>query len=53
MHYQAAALGYRVQEVPVSKVYRPAADGTYSKVRVRDWLTNLKPLFLLRLGWRR
>jgi dolichol-phosphate mannosyltransferase len=50
MHYKAAALGYRVKEVPVSKIYRPAADGTYSKVRLRDWLTNLKPLFLLRFG---
>jgi dolichol-phosphate mannosyltransferase len=50
MHYQAAALGYRVKEVPVSKIYRPAADGSYTKVRLRDWLTNLKPLFLLRFG---
>jgi dolichol-phosphate mannosyltransferase len=50
MHYQAAALGYRVREVPVSKVYRPATDGSYTKVRLRDWLTNLKPLFFLRLG---
>jgi hypothetical protein len=52
MHYQATALGYRVTEVPVSKVYRPTADGSYTKVRLRDWLTNLKPLFLLRLGLR-
>ncbi|MGH7769502.1 MAG: hypothetical protein ACREQP_18810, partial [Candidatus Binatia bacterium] len=50
MHYKAAALGYRVKEVPVSKIYRPAADGSYTKVRLRDWLTNLKPLFFLRLG---
>lgn len=53
MHYQAAALGYRVTEVPVAKIYRPSGDGSYTKVRVRDWLTNLKPLFLLRLGLRR
>jgi len=53
MHYKVAALGYRVKEVPVSKIYRPAADGSYTKVRVRDWLTNLKPLFLLRLGLRK
>jgi dolichol-phosphate mannosyltransferase len=50
MHYQAAALRYRVREVPVSKIYRPATDGSYTKVRLRDWLTNLKPLFFLRLG---
>jgi len=53
MHYKVAALGYRVTEVPVSKIYRPAADGTYSKVRLRDWLTNLKPLLYLRLGLRK
>lgn len=53
MHYKVAALGYRVSEVPVSKIYRPAKDGSYTKVRIRDWLTNLKPLFLLRLGLRK
>jgi dolichol-phosphate mannosyltransferase len=50
LHYKVAALGYRVSEVPVSKIYRRAADGSYSKVRIRDWLTNLKPLFFLRFG---
>jgi dolichol-phosphate mannosyltransferase len=50
LHYKVAQLGYRVKEVPVSKVYRRAADGTYTKVRLRDWLTNLKPLFYLRFG---
>jgi len=53
MHYMAAALGYRLTEVAVSKIYRPAADGSYTKVRIRDWITNLKPLFLLRFGVRR
>lgn len=52
MHYKAAQL-YRVVEVPVSKVYRPNPDGSYTKVRVRDWLTNLKPLVYLRLGVKR
>jgi dolichol-phosphate mannosyltransferase len=52
MHYMVDALGYRVTEVPVSKIYRPNADGSYTKVRVRDWLMNLKPLFLLRFGLR-
>lgn len=52
MHYKAAELGYRLVEVPVSKVYRRAPGRAYSKVRLRDWFTNLKPLFLLRLGIR-
>jgi glycosyltransferase involved in cell wall biosynthesis len=53
MHYKAVQLGYRVTEVPVSKVYsRPSADGSYSKMRARDWWTALKPLFYLRLGLR-
>ncbi len=53
MHYQANALGYRVVEVPVSKVYRRAKDGSYSKARLADWFTGLKPLFLLRFGFKR
>jgi dolichol-phosphate mannosyltransferase len=53
VHYKVNALGYRVCEVPVKKIYAPTADSSYTKVRVRDWLTNLKPLFLLRLGLRR
>jgi len=52
VHYMAAALGYRVTEVPVSKTY-PRDTAGYTKVRIRDWFTNLKPLFLLRLGLRR
>ena len=51
VHYKAVRLGYRVTEVPVSKVYRRASpDGSYSKMRARDWLVALKPLFYLRLG---
>lgn len=53
VHYQTTALGYRVTEVPVSKVYRRAPDGSYSKFRVTDWLSTLKPLFWLRFGLRR
>jgi dolichol-phosphate mannosyltransferase len=52
VHYKAARL-YRVTEVPVSKVYRQtSADGSYSKMRARDWFVALKPLFYLRLGLR-
>jgi dolichol-phosphate mannosyltransferase len=53
MHYKAISLGYRFCEVPVSKIYRRASDGSYSKIRGRDWITALKPLFLLRTGLRR
>ena len=50
LHYKVAQLGYRVKEVPVSKVYRPTRSGSYTKVRARDWVTNLKPVVFLRLG---
>jgi dolichol-phosphate mannosyltransferase len=54
VHYKAVQLGYRVEEVPVSKVYRRVSpDGSYSKMRARDWMIALKPLFYLRLGLRR
>ena len=51
IHYKAIELGYRIVEVPVTKIYRrPSRDGSYSKMRGRDWLVALKPLFYLRLG---
>jgi dolichol-phosphate mannosyltransferase len=50
LHYKAAQLGYRVEEAPVSKVYRQTLSGSHSKVRPKDWITNLKPLVYLRLG---
>jgi glycosyltransferase involved in cell wall biosynthesis len=54
MHFKVAQLGYRLKEVPVSKVYRRASsDDSYSKMRARDWLVALKPLFYLRLGLKR
>lgn len=53
MHYKATALGYRVAEVPVSKVYQRAKDGSYSKARLSNWFTGLKPLFYLRFGLRK
>lgn len=53
IHYRVAALGYRVKEVPVSKIYRPASDGSYSKIRGRDWIKMLRPLFYLRMGIRK
>jgi dolichol-phosphate mannosyltransferase len=53
IHYKVISLGYRFKEVPVSKTYRRSVDGSYSKIRGRDWLVTLKPLFLLRSGLRR
>jgi dolichol-phosphate mannosyltransferase len=50
VHYKAVQLGYRVAEVPVSKTYRRSPGDSYSKMRGRDWLIALKPLFYLRLG---
>ena len=53
LHYQASALGFRVTEVPVSKLYTRVPGMKYSKARMADWFTGLKPLFLLRFGLRR
>lgn len=54
IHYKVVQLGYRFQEVAVSKSYeRPSEDGSYSKMRPLDWLVALKPLFFLRLGLKR
>ena len=53
LHYKVNALKYRVVEVPVSKIYRIAKDGTYSKARLADWFTGLKPVIYLRLGLKR
>jgi dolichol-phosphate mannosyltransferase len=53
IHYKVAQLGYRVTEVPVSKIYRRAPNGSYSKIRLADWPRMLRPLLYLRLGFRR
>ncbi len=53
LHYQASALRFRMTEVPVSKIYTRAPGMAYSKARLADWFTGLKPLFLLRFGLRR
>lgn len=52
LHYKVNQLGYKVKEVPVSKIYRVSSNGSYTKVQPWDWVTNLKPLFYLRLGLR-
>jgi dolichol-phosphate mannosyltransferase len=52
IHYKVAQRGYRVTEVPVSKIYRRAPNGSYSKIRWTDWPRMLRPLLYLRLGFR-
>ena len=46
---KAILLGYRVVEVPVSKVY-PADGRPYSKATARDWWNLFKPVVWCRLG---
>jgi dolichol-phosphate mannosyltransferase len=48
--YKAVTLGFRVGEVPVTKLYPPKQLG-YTKMRpVVDWWSILKPLVVLPLG---
>ena len=50
---RAIELGYRVREVPVSKIY-PSGTPAYTKMRpVIDWWRILRPLVLLGLGMKR
>jgi dolichol-phosphate mannosyltransferase len=51
--YTAITLGYRVQEVPVTKIYPDAAIG-YTKMRpITGWWQMLSPLLFLATGLRR
>lgn len=51
--YQAIALGYRVAEVPASKIYPPHQLG-YTKMKpLSGWWKMLRPFLLLRLGVKR
>ena len=48
--YQAIRLGYKVTEVPVTKIYPPKALG-YTKMRpIVGWWSILRPLLYLALG---
>ncbi|MFH0732118.1 MAG: glycosyltransferase family 2 protein [Candidatus Omnitrophota bacterium] len=50
LYYKAIVLGYRVKEVPVTKIY-PEGQKKYTKMRpIVDWWSILKPLFYLKLG---
>ena len=51
--YKALTLGYKVREVPVTKIY-PTATLGYTKMRpITGWWEMLSPLFLLATGIRR
>jgi len=48
--YKAITLGYKVKEVPVTKIYPPKELG-YSKIKpITGWWSMLRPLVLLGLG---
>lgn len=55
LHYQVLKLGYRMREVPVSKIYPPSSQRVkHSHIRpVIDWWSILRPLVLLPLGIKR
>jgi dolichol-phosphate mannosyltransferase len=54
LHYKVLSLGYRVKEVPVSKIYPFANRGGYSKIQpLKDWWPIVSPLLLLFLGVRK
>jgi dolichol-phosphate mannosyltransferase len=47
-------LGYKVREVPVTKIYPPKELGSYTKMKpISGWWSILKPIFLLGMGLRR
>jgi dolichol-phosphate mannosyltransferase len=53
LHYKVLVLGYRVKEVPVSKMYPFGNRGGYSKIQpLKDWWPIVSPLMLLFLGAR-
>ena len=54
LHYKVLTLGYRVNEVPVSKTYPFGDRGGYSKIQpLKDWWPIVSPLILLLLRARK
>jgi dolichol-phosphate mannosyltransferase len=54
IHYKVLTLGYKMKEVPVSKVYPYRHKGGYSKISpLRDWWEIVSPLIYLKLGARK
>ena len=53
LFYKAMKLGYRVEEIPVTKIYPPRKIG-YTKMRpIVGWWSILRPLMFLALGIKR
>jgi len=53
LFFKAIRLGYRVTEVPVTKIYPPKELG-YTKMKpITGWWSILRPIFLLGLGLRK
>ena len=53
LHYKVLSLGYRMKEVPVSKIYPFGHKGGYSKIQpLKDWWPIISPLALLFFGVR-
>ncbi len=51
LHYKVLTLGYRMKEIPVSKIYPFGHKGGYSKIQpLKDWWPIISPLILLSLG---
>jgi dolichol-phosphate mannosyltransferase len=54
LHYKVLTLGYKIKEVPVSKIYSYRNRGGYSKIRpLHDWWQIVSPLIYLKLGARK
>jgi dolichol-phosphate mannosyltransferase len=53
LYLRAIRLGYRTAEVPVTKVYPPAAIGQTKMKPITGWWSILRPLVYLGLGLRR
>ena len=51
IHYKVITLGYRMKEVPVSKIYPFRHKGGYSSISpIRDWWKIVGPLVYLKMG---
>jgi dolichol-phosphate mannosyltransferase len=53
LHYKALALGYRVKEVAVSRLYRFGGRGSSKIQPLKDWWPIISPIVLLFLGVRK
>ena len=53
LYLRAIRLGYRTEEVPVTKIYPPRAQGQTKMKPITGWWSMLKPLVYLGLGIRK